>query len=103
MKIALLVGLLGLALCADNNINGPGNVVYHGKDNTIRGKLNSIDGFNNKVKGNKNKVKGDTNKVHGDNNFIDGDGNFVIGGGNSVVKVDDIESDENVQTKSSSA
>ncbi len=51
MKLTLLVGLLGLAVCADNDIQGPNNVVHHGKANKIRGKSNSVDGFHNDVNG----------------------------------------------------
>jgi hypothetical protein len=51
MKIALFVGLLGLAACADNNIQGLGNFVHHGKHNSIKGKNNHVDGFDNSLVG----------------------------------------------------
>jgi len=56
MKIALLLGLFGLAACTDNDVEGPFNVVHHGKVNRIKGKFNSLDGFHNDVNGKWNDV-----------------------------------------------
>jgi len=61
MKFALLAGLIGVALCADNDIQGPGNVVVSGKDNHINGKINTVDGWRNVVKGDFNDIDGDEN------------------------------------------
>ena len=38
MKLALLAGMIGMAWCADDEIQGPGNVVVSGKDNNIKGR-----------------------------------------------------------------
>lgn len=70
MKLALLLGLFGLAACADNDIEGPGNMVHHGKFNHIKGRLNSLDGFRNNIKGNRNIVSGDDNLVFGTGNAV---------------------------------
>jgi len=78
MKLALLLGLFGLAACADNDIEGPGNMVHHGKFNHIKGRLNSLDGFRNNIKGNRNEVKGSRNIVSGDDNLVFGTGNAVF-------------------------
>ena len=56
MKFPLLAGVIGLAYCADNDINGPGNVVISGKDNKIDGKFNTLEGFANLIKGNFNDI-----------------------------------------------
>ena len=61
MKIALFVGLLGLAACADNDIQGPGNFVHHGKHNSIKGKNNHVNGYDNNLVGKENNVNGDEN------------------------------------------
>jgi hypothetical protein len=90
MKIALFVGLLGLTACADNDIQGPGNFVHHGKHNSIKGKNNHVDGFHNNLVGNENKVDGDKNSVEGNNNFVLGDGNLILGSENVVFDDKDI-------------
>jgi hypothetical protein len=56
MKFPLIAGLIGMAWCGDNQIEGPGNVVVNGKDNHIQGKENTVDGWNNKVKGDFNDI-----------------------------------------------
>lgn len=37
MKIVLLAGLIGVVMCADNDIQGPRNLVISGKENSISG------------------------------------------------------------------
>ncbi len=59
MKFALLAGLVGMAFCEDNDIQGPDNKVISGKDNHIRGKANTVDGWRNVVQGNFNDIDGD--------------------------------------------
>lgn len=65
MKFAFMAGLMGMAMCADNDIKGPGNLVISGKDNQIDGKENTVDGWKNKVNGDFNDIEGDKNDVKG--------------------------------------
>jgi hypothetical protein len=93
MKLALLLGLLGLAVCADNDIEDVHNWVHHGKDNHIKGKFNSVGGYQNVINGYLNDVEGDKNNVKGDENVVDGNVNFVMGSGNLVMGQGNVVSD----------
>ncbi len=38
MRAVLLAGLIGISFCADDDINGLGNIVISGRDNKVNGK-----------------------------------------------------------------
>lgn len=101
MRIPLFIGLLGLAVCADNDIQGPDNFVHHGKHNSIKGKRNEVDGFDNKLIGKDNEVNGNKNSVKGNDNVVHGNDNLILGSGNFVFNGKDIEVDSDIDEEPS--
>lgn len=97
MKLSIFLALILLVAYAQNDIQGPGNIVQNGKDNFIRGKLNSLNGYTNKILGNLNNIVGDSNQVKGNKNLIIGDDNLVFGVGNFVMgESNQVNDDESI-------